>query len=84
MSDQRATSDSVSIEEAIFSNIWEIAAIVEECWSGKASVRSKTSMTSLGDFVARNPVPEFLRRPRLSRTSSPRPGTRSSPTSWSY
>jgi hypothetical protein len=29
MSDQRATSDSISIEEAIVFNIWEIAAIVE-------------------------------------------------------
>ena len=38
MNDQRSKRESMSVEEATFSKMWEIAAIVK-CWSAKATIR---------------------------------------------
>jgi hypothetical protein len=70
MSDQRATSDSTSIDEATVSNIWEIAAIVEVLERKGLCTKQDLSTTASPNFAARIPVPAFLRRPSLSRTYS--------------
>jgi hypothetical protein len=70
MRDQRATSDSMSLEEATVFNIWEIAPIVEVLERKGLCTKQDLSTTASPNFAARIPVPAFLRRPSLSRTSS--------------
>ena len=71
MSDDRPKRESMSIEETTISNMWEIAAIVEVL-----ERKGLCTKQDLYDIIAE------LRR-KNPRTSSPKPRTRSSTTSWS-
>jgi hypothetical protein len=79
MSDNRPTRDSMCIEEATISNMWEIAAIVEVL--ERKGLCTKQDLYDIINSAARIPLRVFLRRPSLSRTCSPRRRTRSSTTS---
>lgn len=59
MSDDRPKRQTMSIEEATISNMWEIAAI--HC--RRACAPNKTSTTSLPSCASRIPAQAFLRRP---------------------
>jgi hypothetical protein len=80
MSDECPKRDSMSVEEATISNMWEIAAIVE-----LLEQKGLCTKQDLYDIITefrrtRIPVPTFLSPPSLNRTSSRRPRTRSSTT----
>ena len=76
MSEQRPKRESMSIEEATISNMWEMAALVE-VFERKELCTSKTSTTSSLSFAARIPVRVFLRPRSLNRTYSRKPRIRS-------
>ena len=54
MSDDRPKRDTMSLEEATVSNMWEIAAIVEVP-NERDSARTKTSTTSSPNSAAESP-----------------------------
>ena len=64
MSDNRPTRDSMCIEEATISNMWEIAAIVEVL--ERKGLCTKQDLYDIINSAARIPVCVFLRRPSLS------------------
>ena len=83
MSDQRPKRDSMSLEEATVSNMWEIEAIVE--------VLERKGLCTKHDFY--DIITEFRRknaRASIPERAFPKPylspqlRTRSSMTSWSY
>jgi hypothetical protein len=71
MNHQRSKRDTMSIEEATVSNMWEIAVIVEVL-ERKCLCTNKTSTTSSPSLAESILVRASLRQPFLSRTSSPK------------
>ncbi len=67
MNSDRPKRETMSLEEATVSNMWEIAVIVEVL-QRKGLCTKQDPTTSSPSFVVRIPVREFLRRPSLSRT----------------
>ena len=83
MSDDRPTRDTMSIEEATVSNMWEIAAIVEVL-DRKGLCTKQDIYDIISEFRRKNPRASFPRPPSLSRMCSPKLRTRSLTTSWIY
>jgi hypothetical protein len=65
MSDDRPKRETMSIEEATVSNMWEIAAIVE-LLEQKGRCTKQDLYNIITEFQFKNPVPALLRRPSLS------------------
>jgi hypothetical protein len=78
MSDPRPKRDSMSIEEATISNMWEIAAIVEVL-ERKGLCTKHDLYDIIAEFRKKNPRASIPEQPS-DRTSSPIPKTRSSTT----
>jgi hypothetical protein len=77
MSDPRPTRDTMFIEEAAISNMWEMAAIVEVL-ERKGLCTKRDLYDIITEFpAARIPVPAFLRPLFLSRICIPTLRTRS-------
>jgi hypothetical protein len=68
MSTDRPKRDTMSIEEATFSNMWEIAAIVKVL-ERKGLCTKQDLYEIITGFAARILGPRFLKLPSLSRTS---------------
>jgi hypothetical protein len=66
MSDDRPKPDSMSLEEATVSNMWEIAAIVEVL-ERKELCTTQDLFDIITEFRRKNPHTVFQRRPSLSR-----------------
>ncbi len=75
MSNDRPERESMFIEEATLSNMWEIAAIVEVL--ERTGLWTKQDLYDIiTEFRARITVQRFQRPPSLSPISSPRPRIR--------
>jgi hypothetical protein len=84
MSEQRTPPDSMSIEEATLSNMWEMAAIVDML-EPKGLCTKRDLYDIITEFpAARTLVPAFLRPLFLSRICLPKLRTRSLTTSSRY
>ena len=83
MSDPRPTHESMSIEEATVSNMWEIAAIVE-LLEQKSFCTKRDLHAIIDELRKKNPRASIPERPFLSPISSPKLRTRSSTTFYSY
>lgn len=81
MSNDRPKRDTISIEEATISHMWEIAAIVEVL-ERKGLCTKQDLYGIIPGFRRKNPRARICETASLSRTSSPKPRTRSSMTSW--
>ena len=79
MSDPRPTHESMSIEEATVSNMWEIAAIVE-LLEQKGFCTKRDLHAIIDELRKKNPRASIPERPFLSHTCSLRLRTRSSTT----
>jgi hypothetical protein len=77
---RRHKRETLTIEEATISNMWEITAVVYVL-ERKGLCTKQDLHDIIAEFRRKNPAPAFLRPPSLSRTSSPRPRTQSSTTS---
>jgi hypothetical protein len=83
MSDQRPTRETMSIEEATVSNMWEIAAIGEVL--ERKNLCSKQELrTIIDELRGKNPHAKIPETPSLSSTYSLKLRKRSSTTSLSY
>ena len=79
MSDQRPTRDSMSLEEATISNMWEIAAIVE-LLEQKRLCTKQDLHTIIDELRRKNPRARIPETAFPEPTCSPRRSTRSSTT----
>ena len=83
MSTNRPKRDSMSIEEATISNMWEIAVIVE-LLEQKGLCTKQDLHAIIDELRKKNPRASIPERPFLSHTCSLRLRTRSSTTFYSY
>jgi len=79
MSNKQAKRETMSIDQATVSNMWEIAAIIE-LQEQKRLCTKRAPIPSSKSYAGRTPRHESLRRPSLSRTSSRKPRKRLSAT----
>jgi hypothetical protein len=83
MSPDRPKRDTMSLEEATISNMWESAAIVEAL-ERKNLCRKQELRTIIDELRGKNPHAKIPETPSLSRTYSLKLRKRSSTTSLSY